>query len=99
MSLESVLVHHERHFTQQYVQDIFVADSFSAVNETTTQHLSLYMKKAHVYLSIVLLYPYSCCIPIILCCSSDLCNITFSTTQKMNIVAYCLFDLTHILYM
>lgn len=35
MSPESVIVHHERHLTQQYVQDIFITAVFSVVHNKT----------------------------------------------------------------
>lgn len=49
--------------------------------------------EGHVYLSIVLLFSYSCRITVTLCCSSDLCNITFPPHKKNNIVAYYLFNI------
>ena len=69
MSPESVTVHHERHSTQQYVQDIFVAAGFSAVHKTTKRLILVILhgeEKGHVYLSIVLLVLMLCyCYPVL----------------------------------
>lgn len=95
MSPESVIVHHERHCTQQYVQDIFVTAGFSAVNKTTQTSVILY-EEGHLYQSIVLLFSYPCCITVTLCCYSDLCNMF---PPHRNLILLLIISLTYILYM
>lgn len=85
MSPETVIVHRKRHHTRQYVEDIFVAAGSSAVNKKRKKNPIIVHEKAHVCLSIVLLFLYSCCIIVTLCCYSDLCNITFPIMKNQ----YC----------
>lgn len=96
MSPESLIVHHGRHYTQQYVQDIFVAAGFSAVNKTTQTSVMVH-EEGHVYVSVVLLFSYPCCITVTLCCYSDLCNIMFPPHRKL--ILLLIIYLTYILYM
>ena len=83
--------------TQQYVRDI--CDICSSWLFCCKQNRIPVMvhEKCHVYLSIVLLFSYSCCITVTLCCYSDLCNIIFPPLRKSKLLL--IIYLTYILYM